>query len=132
MIHCVPPAPSEDKDSLKDSLYINNCICDDDTCLGDGCICTNRFSSIPSALFFVILNLSGEFPLADSHNGYGRIICTFTAIFSVGFFAIPTGLVSAALERAISALHTGEDYERESFLSFFLFSSLSLSLSHSL
>jgi hypothetical protein len=100
---CYPP----------DGVSTHHCVCDDDGCEGKGCECVARFSSVPSAMFFVLLNLSGEFPLADSHSTAGRIIAACTAVVSVGIFAIPTGLVGAALEDSISALNSGEadDYD---------------------
>ena len=86
-----------------------NCECDDDGCEGSDCVCLPRFESIPSAMFFVLLNLSGEFPLADQHTTLGRFIAVATAVISVGIFAIPTGLIGAALEDAIGALNSGRE-----------------------
>jgi hypothetical protein len=86
-----------------------DCECDDDGCEGDDCECVARFGSIPSAMFFVLLNLSGEFPLADEASTLGRFIGVATAVISVGIFAIPTGLIGAALEGAIGALNSGKE-----------------------
>jgi hypothetical protein len=99
---CYPPVGVPATDAI-------NCECDDDGCEGTGCTCEPRFSSIPSAMFFVILNLSGEFPLADKQTGAGRVLASFTAVMSVAIFAIPTGLVGAALEGAIAALNSGDE-----------------------
>ena len=92
---------------------VGDCVCDDDSCEGSGCECVARFSSIPSSMFFVLLNLSGEFPLAETHSPFGRFVAACTAVVSVAIFAIPTGLVGAALEDSISALNSGseEDYD---------------------
>mmetsp|Transcript_21568 Transcript_21568/g.31362 ORF Transcript_21568/g.31362 Transcript_21568/m.31362 type:complete len:1172 (-) Transcript_21568:211-3726(-) len=100
---CYPP----------DGVPSKHCTCDDDGCEGSSCICQNRFNSIPSAMFFVLLNLSGEYPLAENHSTLGRFVAVATAVISVGIFAIPTGLIGAALEGAVSALNTGkeEDYD---------------------
>jgi len=89
-----------------------DCACDDDGCSGEGCECVKRFGSIPSAMFFVLLNLSGEFPLADKSSNLGRVVGVATAIISVGIFAIPTGLIGAALEKSVGALDANEeDYD---------------------
>ena len=77
---CYPPVGVPATDAI-------NCECDDDGCEGTGCTCEPRFSSIPSAMFFVILNLSGEFPLADKQTGAGRVLASFTAVMSVAIFA---------------------------------------------
>lgn len=87
----------------------DSCVCDDDGCYGGGCTCVPRFGSIPSSMFFVLLNLSGEFPLAETHGMLGRFVVVLTAVLSVGIFAIPTGLIGASLEGAIAALNTGEE-----------------------
>lgn len=102
---CYPPVGS-----IPDST---NCLCDNDGCEGIECTCIDRFSSIPSAMFFVILNLSGEFPLAEKHNNWGRVVCACTAVVSIAVFSIPTGLVGAALDSAVKALNAGaeEDYD---------------------
>lgn len=86
------------------------CECDwDDGCSGAGCYCENRFKSIPAAMFQVIVNLAGEFPLADNYTMWGRVLASMTAVVSVGVFAIPTGLVGASLEGAIAALDSGDE-----------------------
>jgi hypothetical protein len=88
---------------------VGDCECDDDGCEGKGCYCENRFKSIPAAMFQVIVNLAGEFPLADNYTMWGRVLASCTAVVSVGVFAIPTGLVGASLEGAISALNSGDE-----------------------
>lgn len=101
---CYPPP----KDS---GLNLSGpCECDwDDGCSGEGCYCENRFKSIPAAMFQVIVNLAGEFPLADNYTMWGRVLASMTAVVSVGVFAIPTGLVGASLEGAIAALDSGDE-----------------------
>eukprot|EP00605_Chrysophyceae_sp_TOSAG23-4_P002983 GSChrysophyteH1.ASY1.ANO1.3286.1 assembled CDS len=120
MLWCYPPpAPGQTYSLLGHSHdehkeeHKMNCVCDGDGCTGSDCICESRFRSIPSAMFQVILNLSGEFPLADKYSFWGRIIASFTAIMSVAVFAIPTGLVGAAIEGAVGALDSGDaaDYD---------------------
>jgi hypothetical protein len=123
MMWCYPPAPvgvtypilghsheseHHESDSHKNQ-HIMNCLCDGDGCTGSDCVCQSRFKSIPSAMFQVILNLSGEFPLATSYTTFGRIIASITAIMSVAVFAIPTGLVGAAIEDAVGALNSGDE-----------------------
>ena len=104
---CYPPPGTSHLDKSTD------CKCDDDGCEGDGCYCESRFKSIPAAMFQVIVNLAGEFPLADNYTMWGRVLASCTAVVSVGVFAIPTGLVGASLEGAISALNAGseKDYD---------------------
>ena len=58
-----------------------------------GAQCYNLFESILSSMYFTLLNLFGEFPLADKHAGWGRVVAAFTAIVAVAVFAIPTGIV---------------------------------------
>mmetsp|Transcript_10552 Transcript_10552/g.13742 ORF Transcript_10552/g.13742 Transcript_10552/m.13742 type:complete len:1143 (-) Transcript_10552:1053-4481(-) len=101
---------AEKENTAMEWCYPNNgegkgCVCNDDGCTGTECICMHRFRSIPSSMFFVLLNLSGEFPLADKHSSWGRLICVCTAILSVGFFSIPVGLVASTIERSISAMN---------------------------
>ena len=60
-------------------------------------------------MFFTLLSLSGEYPLADQYSSWGRVIAALTAVLSVGIFAIPTGLIGAALEGAVSALNEGDE-----------------------
>jgi len=91
------------------TAYVLDCACTDDGCVGADCLCQARFKSIPSSMFFVLLSLAGEFPLADKYSPWGRVIAAVTAVLSVGIFAIPTGLVGAALEGAISALNDGDE-----------------------
>ena len=100
---------SSSSDEHKEHEHVMNCVCDGDDCSGSDCLCQSRFKSIPASMFIVILNLSGEFPLADKHSFYGRIIASFTAVMSVAVFAIPTGLVGAAIEGAVGALSAGDE-----------------------
>jgi len=105
---CVPPQPST-SEAAGGGAKGGDCVCtEEDGCEGEGCDCYPRFGSIPSSLFFVLLNLSGEFPLADKQTTLGRVVASLTAVLSVGFFAIPTGLVGAALEGAVGALNAGD------------------------
>jgi hypothetical protein len=101
MLWCYPdPEVGENK----------HCVCDhEDGCSGSACICEPRFKSIPASAFFVILNLSGEFPLADKHSDYGRIVAGATAILSVAFFGIPVGMIGSAIEDSVTAMNTGDD-----------------------
>ena len=50
---------------------------DDDACVPAGPdSCYNRFESIPSALYFTLLNLLGEDPVLGYHSFDGRVIVT--------------------------------------------------------
>ncbi len=64
--------------------------------------CYNRFRSIPSAAYYTLLNLFGEFPLVDQHSNWGRVIAVFTAVVAVAVFAIPTGVFGAGFESMIA------------------------------
>ncbi len=64
--------------------------------------CYNRFRSIPSAAYYTLLNLFGEFPLVDQHSNWGRVVATFAAVVAVAVFAIPTGVFGAGFESMIS------------------------------
>ena len=75
------------------------------------CQCDPRFASIPSAMFFTLLNLTGKFPLATKHSTLGRVVTSATAILSVGVFSIPTGLLASALQRAVQVLNSEGDDE---------------------
>eukprot|EP00421_Protoceratium_reticulatum_P019389 CAMPEP_0168380040 /NCGR_PEP_ID=MMETSP0228-20121227/12153_1 /TAXON_ID=133427 /ORGANISM="Protoceratium reticulatum, Strain CCCM 535 (=CCMP 1889)" /LENGTH=1267 /DNA_ID=CAMNT_0008393089 /DNA_START=53 /DNA_END=3853 /DNA_ORIENTATION=- len=59
-----------------------------------------RFSSVPSSMFFVLLNLCHEFPLADGHQSFfSRAVAILVCIVAVPLFALPTGLLAHALQR---------------------------------
>jgi len=63
--------------------------------------CYNRFESIPSAMYFCLINLFGEFPLIEEHSTGGKMVATFVAIVAVAVFAIPTGIVGGGLEEVM-------------------------------
>lgn len=107
-----------------DMIYCGHSLCDDDSvdkslcvidswglvdCADAGCRptsdfpypCYNLFQSIPSASYFTMLNLFGEFPLIDQHSVGGMIIGTFTAVIAVAVFALPAGIVGNGFEREI-------------------------------
>ena len=54
--------------------------------------CYNLFQSVLTSMYFTLVNLFGEFPLADNHSGWGRVVASFTAIIAVAIFGIPAGI----------------------------------------
>lgn len=63
--------------------------------------CYNRFESIPSSMYFCLLNLFGEYPLIGNHSNAGKVVATFVAIFAVAVFAIPTGIIGSEFQQMI-------------------------------
>jgi len=63
--------------------------------------CYNRFESIPSSMYFCLLNLFGEFPLIGEHSTGGKVVASFVAIFAVAVFAIPTGIIGSEFQAMI-------------------------------
>mmetsp|Transcript_3570 Transcript_3570/g.8948 ORF Transcript_3570/g.8948 Transcript_3570/m.8948 type:complete len:1217 (+) Transcript_3570:60-3710(+) len=64
-------------------------------CAPAGCRdeCWNLFQSIPSSLYFTLLNLFGEYPLADRHSSWGKVVAVAVAVIAVFVFGIPTGII---------------------------------------
>mmetsp|Transcript_48569 Transcript_48569/g.89474 ORF Transcript_48569/g.89474 Transcript_48569/m.89474 type:complete len:1219 (+) Transcript_48569:69-3725(+) len=64
-------------------------------CAAAGCSgeCWNLFQSIPSSLYFTLLNLFGEYPLADRHSTWGKVVAVAVAVIAVFVFGIPTGII---------------------------------------
>ena len=63
--------------------------------------CYNRFESIPSSMYFCLLNLFGEFPLIGEHSNAGKVVASFVAIVAVAVFAIPTGIIGSEFQAMI-------------------------------
>ena len=68
--------------------------------------CWNVYRSIPSASFWSLMNLFGEFPLVDKHSTYGMIMGTLTSVFAVAIFAVPTGIFASGFEEMIARRRT--------------------------
>jgi hypothetical protein len=62
--------------------------------------CVNRMKSIPSAMYFCLVNLFGEYPLADSHSPWGKAICSFVAVVAAIAVGIPAGLLGQGFQDA--------------------------------
>eukprot|EP00930_Biecheleria_cincta_P045477 TRINITY_DN3133_c0_g1_i1.p1 TRINITY_DN3133_c0_g1~~TRINITY_DN3133_c0_g1_i1.p1 ORF type:complete len:1438 (-),score=279.88 TRINITY_DN3133_c0_g1_i1:1306-5619(-) len=57
-----------------------------------------RFQSIPSSMWYVLINLLKEHPLADVHTTFfQRVLCIIVCIFAMPVFAIPTSILQNAL-----------------------------------
>lgn len=65
------------------------------SCAKAGCNseCWNLFESIPSSMYFTLVNLFGEFPLTDRQSNWGKVVATTVAVVAVLLFGIPTGIV---------------------------------------
>lgn len=60
-----------------------------------------RFESIPSSMWYVLINLVGEHPLADAHTTFfQRLWVCCMCIFATPIFALPTSLLQNALLRS--------------------------------
>ena len=72
-------------------------------CTAAGCSdgCYNLYQSIPSAAYYTLLNLFGEFPLIDQHSTGGMVVGTFTAVIAVAVFALPAGIIGNGFETEI-------------------------------
>ena len=108
MLHCVPPiTKSTGSDDVEnDSL---DCTCDSNSCFGQSCVCTPRYGSVLSSMYFTLIEFSGTFQLAKSHSTFGRYVAVGTVVMSVGIFAVPTSLFAAALSDAADVLHKNDD-----------------------
>eukprot|EP00929_Paragymnodinium_shiwhaense_P031807 TRINITY_DN17744_c0_g2_i1.p1 TRINITY_DN17744_c0_g2~~TRINITY_DN17744_c0_g2_i1.p1 ORF type:complete len:1635 (+),score=290.89 TRINITY_DN17744_c0_g2_i1:80-4984(+) len=72
----------------------------------------NRFESIPSSMFFVLVNLVREHPLADAFTTpFQQIIIVFMVVLATPFFALPTG----ALESLLTTCEETEEGEDDTF-----------------
>lgn len=57
-----------------------------------------RFESIPSSMFFVLLSLVCEHPLADAHKTFEqRFVCCCLVIFCMPLFALPISVLQSTL-----------------------------------
>ncbi|KNC47682.1 ion transporter [Thecamonas trahens ATCC 50062] len=56
-----------------------------------------EYDTFFKALWYALLNLLGEFPIAAELSSAGKAVSCFTVVFAVGFFSIPTGIIGAGL-----------------------------------
>lgn len=57
-----------------------------------------KFESIPSTMWYVLINLCKEHPLADAHiDFFQRLWCIIVCIFAMPLFALPTSVLQYAL-----------------------------------
>jgi len=64
-------------------------------------LCYNLYESIPSASYYALLNLFGEFPLIQQHGAGGMLVAVLTAACAVGVFAIPVGIVGNGFAQVV-------------------------------
>merc|ERR1719446_404661 len=58
-----------------------------------------RFSSLPSTMYYTLINLQGEFPLASKHTGdvpWPRLVLMFLAVVGYAVMALPCGLLGSS------------------------------------
>eukprot|EP00928_Gymnodinium_smaydae_P062718 TRINITY_DN46512_c0_g1_i1.p1 TRINITY_DN46512_c0_g1~~TRINITY_DN46512_c0_g1_i1.p1 ORF type:complete len:1127 (+),score=95.15 TRINITY_DN46512_c0_g1_i1:117-3497(+) len=68
-----------------------------------------RFESIPSSMFFVLISLSKEEPLASVFQScFSRVLVVIVCIFGVPLFAIPAGIIGCVLQRSASSTEASE------------------------
>ena len=75
--------------------------------------CVNRMNSIPSAMYFCLVNLFGEYPLADSHSVWGKVICSFVAVVAAIAVGIPAGLLGNGFQDAADEVEEENDENEE-------------------
>lgn len=62
-----------------------------------------EFDSIASSAYFTLVNLFGEFPLANNHSTPGKFVAVLTAVLGVAVMGIPTGILGAGFEDMMEA-----------------------------
>jgi hypothetical protein len=60
-----------------------------------------EFSTGAGSAWLVLLNLTGEYPLAN-YALWGRLLSVLSSLCAIGVFAIPTGIVADGLEAALA------------------------------
>jgi len=71
-----------------------------------------RFASIPSSMFYVLLSLMGEHPLADDFTSFSqRLLVVIVCILGVPIFGIPSGMIGYLLDK-----HTRLELERSKLM----------------
>lgn len=65
--------------------------------------------SIPSAMYFCLVNLFGEFPLMERHSSGGRFVCVFVAIVGQVIMGIPCGLLGGAFQEHVESSRGNKD-----------------------
>lgn len=73
-----------------------------------------RFESIPAAMFFVLLNLCKENPLAECHVSFcSRLCVVLVCVIGTPVFALPTGVVGALLQNRTQEELEGDEDEND-------------------
>jgi hypothetical protein len=72
------------------------------TCGRGECFGEKHFGNILNAMYFSLVNMFGEFPLIKEHNGWGRVVGCFTAVFAVAVFSVPVGVLGDGFGDAIA------------------------------
>jgi hypothetical protein len=60
-----------------------------------------KFCSIASSSYFTLVNLFGEFPEADNHSNWGKVIGIFVQVVAVAVFGIPTAILGDGFQEAV-------------------------------
>eukprot|EP00929_Paragymnodinium_shiwhaense_P059379 TRINITY_DN2973_c0_g1_i1.p1 TRINITY_DN2973_c0_g1~~TRINITY_DN2973_c0_g1_i1.p1 ORF type:complete len:1891 (-),score=425.98 TRINITY_DN2973_c0_g1_i1:283-5955(-) len=74
-----------------------------------------KFESIPSTMWFVLINLVKEHPLADAHEFFWQRVCVcIVCIFAMPIFAVPASILQFTLfKEGINDEHELEDHEHD-------------------
>jgi hypothetical protein len=70
-------------------------------CSGDNCTESLRYSSAFASLPFVMMHLTGDYPIIE-YNLFGRMICFFMVVFAAGVVGIPTGIIADGFREVVS------------------------------
>jgi hypothetical protein len=62
----------------------------------------NGYDTMPSALYFALIALGGEWALID-FNWMGHIVCIGMCIFGIGMFGVPAGIFFEGFEDILEA-----------------------------
>merc|ERR1719199_615255 len=65
-----------------------------------------RYGSVPSAMYYTLINLEGEYPLAgDLTSPWGRLVGLLTIIFGKAIVAVPFGVLGICFGEQVEKNH---------------------------
>jgi len=80
------------------------------------CSMADRFSSLPSAAFYTLIHLTGDYPII-TYSAWGRVVCFVMVVAAVGIVSIPSGLIASGFSEVVeghASTRSGDGYfERE-------------------
>lgn len=91
------------------------------------CLCSQKgnelvdggYDTMPSALFFSILALGGEWALVD-FTWLGQIVQIMMIVFGIGMFSVPAGIFFEGFEDILEARQQAKVYATDPFLLIFM------------